>query len=168
MSKYSKKLANKICSLIKSDTYTIAEICLNVGISERSYYEWQKNNAEFAELLAKSNDDRMKFFAAEAKKSLLKKIQGYTIQEKRVVMIEGKADGEGKTKPKIKEQTIIDKHFQPDTAAIIFTLTNQEPENWKNRYNNEITGKDGKDLFAGMTDEDLNKRIEELEKKLTK
>lgn len=32
----------------------------------------------------------------------------------------------------------------------------------------ELTGRDGKDLFANATDDDLNKRIEELERKLDK
>lgn len=168
MAKYSKKIVKRITDLIKGDSYTIAEICSLSGINTDTFYDWKHNKPEFSDALERAFDFRLKFFAAEAKKSLLKKIQGYTVQEKRVVMVEGKADGEGKTKPKIKEQTIIDKHFQPDTAAIIFTLTNQEPENWKNRYNNEITGKDGKDLFASMTDDELNKRIEELEKKLIK
>lgn len=80
----------------------------------------------------------------------------------------GKYDINGKEIPRIKEQKIVDKHYQPDTAAIIFTLTNGEPENWKNRQNNEVTGKDGKDLFGQLTDEELDARIAELEKKLDK
>ena len=75
-------------------------------------------------------------------------------------------DMSGKPKPKIKEQKIIDKHYQPDTAAIIFTLTNAEPEHWKNRLNNEVTGKDGKELFASLTDSELDAKITELERKL--
>lgn len=165
--KYSKKKANQIAELFKSDSYTIAEVCKIVGIAERTFYYWQSSNAEFAELIEKAHESRMKFFVAEAKKSLLKKIQGYTVQEKHTTMVDSKeVDPSGKPKPRIKEQKIVDKHFQPDTAAIIFTLTNGEPENWKNKYNNEVTGKDGKDLFANTTDEQLNARIAELEKKL--
>lgn len=163
MPKYSAKKAKQICDLIKADSFTIAEICAKVGISESCYYNWQANIVEFGELIEKAKDDRMKFFAAEAKKSLLKKIQGYDADESKTVYVND-ADG----KPKIKERTTIKKHFQPDTAAIIFTLTNGEPENWKNKYSNEVTGKDGKDLFSGLTDEELDKRITEMEKKLTK
>lgn len=117
----------------------------------------------------KAEAERMAFFVAEAKKSLLRKIQGYTVQEKHITTVgSGKYDVNGKEIPRIKEQKIVDKHYQPDTAAIIFTLTNGEPENWKNRQNNEVTGKDGKDLFGQLSDEELDARIAELEKKLGK
>lgn len=161
MAKYSKKIVKKITDLIKSDSYTIAEICVNVGISERCYYDWQTNNAEFAENIKKAQDDRLKYFAKLAKKSLVKKLEGYTEKEEKVVWVDsGKTDLEGKPKPKIKEKTIIDKHFQPDTTAIIFTLCNAEPENWKNRQSNELTGKDGKDLIpegglSGLSTDEL-------------
>lgn len=106
---------------------------------------------------------------SRSEKSLLRKIQGYTVQEKHITTVgSGKYDINGKEIPRIKEQKIVDKHYQPDTAAIIFTLTNGEPENWKNRQNNEVTGKDGKDLFGQLTDEELDARIAELEKKLGK
>jgi hypothetical protein len=170
MPKYSKKRVKKITDLIRSDSYTIAELCANVGISERCYYDWQANNAEFAENIKKAEEDRLKYFAKLAKKSLVKKLEGYTEKETKTVFIDsGKKNAEGKsTEPKIKEQTITDKHFQPDTTAIIFTLCNAEPENWKNRQNTELTGPGGKDLFAKLTDEELESRITELEKKLSK
>jgi len=70
------------------------------------------------------------------------------VQEKHIVTVgSGKFDVNGKEIPRIKEQKTVDKHFQPDTAAIIFTLTNAEPERWRNRQNAEVTGKDGKDLI---------------------
>lgn len=167
MAKYNKRIVKRITDLIKSDSYTIAEICRNVGISESCFYNWQANNVEFGEALKRAEEERMNFFAAEAKKSLLKLVQGYTVQEKHTVMVDSKeVDASGKPKPKIKEQKIVDKHFQPVTAAVIFTLTNTDPENWKNRQNTELTGKDGKDLIQAKTDEELDAKIAELEKKL--
>ena len=148
MAKYNKKIVKDICSLIKKDSYTISEICSLVGISKETYYQWIENKLDFADAIKKAKGEYDEFIAAEAKKSLLKKIQGYTVQEKKVVMVESKdKDESGKFKPKIKEQTIIDKHYQPDTAAIIFTLTNKVPEEYQNKYNTELTGKDGKDLI---------------------
>ena len=140
-----------------------------VKIHQCTYFEWLKEKPEFSECIKKAEAERMAFFVAEAKKSLLRKIQGYTVQEKHITTVgSGKYDINGKEIPRIKEQKIVDKHYQPDTAAIIFTLTNGEPENWKNRQNNEVTGKDGKDLFGQLTDEELDARIAELEKKLGK
>lgn len=161
MAKYNKQIVERICSLIESDTYTVAEICQKVGISERCYYDWQSNNAEFAEAIKKANDRFDQLIVQEARNSLRKLVSGYDVEEKKTVYTEGK-DG----KPKVKEQTTVKKHFQPNTAAVIFTLTNKAPEDWKNRQNTELTGKDGKDLISAKPDEEIDKRIAELEKKL--
>ena len=97
----------------------------------------------------------------------MKKIQGYDVTETKVVTVPGtKKDEKGNPKPIIKEQTTTKKHIQADTAAIIFTLTNGDPEHWRNRQTTEVTGKDGKDLFASKTDEELAAEIEELQRKL--
>lgn len=147
-SSYSKKLVRKITDLIRSDSYTITEICDIVNISRASYYNWLDIKEGFAEAIEKAHDARMETFVAEAKKSLLKKVTGYTVQEKQIITVPSKEkDKNGKSKPRIKEQKITDKHYQPDTASIIFTLTNGDPERWRNRQHSEVTGKDGKDLI---------------------
>lgn len=64
-------------------------------------------------------------------------------------------NGKEKQKPKIKEKTIVKKHIQPDTAAIIFTLTNGNPDRWKNRQDSNISGLTPVSKFEGMTDEQL-------------
>jgi transposase-like protein len=140
MAKYSKKIVNDICKLIKQDSYSIAEICLKVGISERSYYNWQSNNAEFAESIKRAEQDFNSLLIVEAKKSLMKLVQGYEVEETRTAYVD--KDG----KPRIKEKISTIKHYQPNPTAIIFTLTNRDSDNWKNRQNTELTGKDGKDL----------------------
>lgn len=165
--KYSQKLVEKICALIEADTYTVAEICRMVKIDRSTYFDWINTKPDFSDAIKKAQEERTAFFVAEAKKSLLKKIQGYTVQEKHITTVgSGKFDVNGVEKPKIKEQKVVDKHFQPDTAAIIFTLCNGEPENWKNRQNTEVTGKDGKDLFGKYTDDELDAKIADLENRL--
>jgi hypothetical protein len=153
MGKYNKKILNRICSLIEKDSYTIAEICEKVSISERCYYDWQKNNAEFAAAIARARDKFDEMLIKEAKESLRKKIMGYDVEETKTVIVEGK-DG----KPKVKEQTKIKKHFQPDTAAIQFFLTNKAGEEFKNKQSTELTGKDGKDLIPDIKVEVIDKR----------
>ena len=164
-SKYNKKTVNRICDLLSKDTYTIAEVCAMVGISERCYYDWQANNAEFAELIKKAKDRFDETLVKEAKNSLIKLVKGYTIDETKTVY-EPVSKTDPKAQPRIKEQTIIKKHFQPNVAATIFLLTNKAPDEYKNRQNTELTGKDGKDLFSNVSDEDLDKRISDLEQKL--
>ena len=122
---------------------------------------------DFADAIEQAKDERMQAMVIEAKKSLMKKIQGYDVTETKVVTVPGtKKDEKGNPKPIIKEQTTTKKHIQADTAAIIFTLTNGDPEHWRNRQTTEVTGKDGKDLFASKTDEELAAEIEELQRKL--
>lgn len=167
MAKFSKKTVEKIVGLVKSNTYTIAEICRQVGITPKTYHQWINENPDFADAIEQAKDERMQFFVQEAKKSLLKKIQGYDVNETKVVTIPGKQkDEKGNPKPIIKEQTTTKKHVQADTAAIIFTLTNGDPDHWRNRQSTEVTGKDGKDLFANKTDEELDAEIEDLKRKL--
>lgn len=163
MAKYSKEVVERIVELVKSDTYTIAEICLQVGISQATFHRWKEEHEEFGLAIEEAMDARTQFFVQEAKKSLLKKIQGYEVTETKVVTIPTKGDP---SKPTIKEQTTMKKHIQPDTAAVIFTLTNGDPTRWRNRQTTEVTGKDGKDLFKSLSDEDLDKEIADLEKKL--
>lgn len=167
MAKFSKKTVEKIVGLVKSDTYTIAEICRQVGITPKTYHAWINDYPDFADALERARDERLQMMVIEAKKSLMKKIQGYEVTETKVITVPGnKKDEKGNPEPIIKEQTTTKKHIQPDTAAIIFTLTNGDPEHWRNRQSTEVTGKDGKDLFANKTDEELDKEIEELKRKL--
>lgn len=167
MAKFSKKTVDKIVGLVKSDTYTIAEVCRQVGITPKTYHAWVNDYPDFADVIAQAKEERMQLMVIEAKKSLMKKIQGYDVTETKVVTVPGsQKDERGNPKPIIKEQTTTKKHIQPDTAAIIFTLTNGDPEHWRNRQSTEVTGKDGKDLFANKTDEELDKEIEELKRKL--
>ena len=167
MAKFSKKTVERIVGLIKSDTYTIAEICRQVGITPKTYHQWVNDYPDFADAIEQAKDERMQAMVIEAKKSLMKKIQGYDVTETKVVTVPGtKKDENGNPKPIIKEQTTTKKHIQADTAAIIFTLTNGDPEHWRNRQTTEVTGKDGKDLFASKTDEELAAEIEELQRKL--
>lgn len=169
MAKYNRKVVERIVGLLKSDSYTIAEICQQVGISPATYHRWQDEHEDFRQMIDEAHDSRMQFFVLEAKKSLLKKIQGYEVTETKVVTIPGKEkDEKGTPKPIIKEQTNTKKHVAPDTAAVIFTLTNGDPSRWRNRQTTEVTGKDGKDLFKSLSDEELDKQIKELEGKLSK
>lgn len=162
MAKYSKKLVERICELISTDSYTIAEICKMVNISERSYYGWQSRNAYFADAIKKAQDDFNQLLIVEAKKSLIKLVKGYTVQEKKTTTADtGKKDDEGKPIVKVKEHTVTDKHYQPNTAAVIFTLVNRDPDNWKNRQNNEVVAEVGiKSSLEKMSDEDLQKIVD--------
>ena len=162
-----EETVEKIVEMLRSDTYTVTELCKAVGMATRTYYERKRKDNDFVKAIKDAKEERMQYFVAEAKKSLLKKIQGYTVDETKVVTVPSKElDENGRPKPKIKEQTTVKKHIAPDTAAVIFTLTNGEPETWRNRQYSEITGKGGKDLIKQLPDDELDKKIADLESKI--
>jgi len=166
MAKYSKKLVESICELLSTDSYTIAEICSLSAISERSFYDWQAKYAEFADAIKRAKKGFDDFVIVEAKKSLIKKIRGYTVQEVKSVTVDTKKlDDDGNPIFKEKEKIVTDKYFQPDTAAIIFTLCNRDPDNWKNRQENNITGDMTlKSELEKRSDEELQNIIKNGEK----
>lgn len=160
MAKHNKRIVNKICDLYKKGHYTIAEICVSVGISERSFYQWQADVAEFAENIQKAKDEYIAKKLVDCEKSLDRLINGYEYEEKKTVTV---ASSEGK--PKIKEQTITKKFIAPNLGAIIHFQTNKDPQNWKNRQNTEVTGKDGKDLIPArvLTQKEAQEFLSQLE-----
>lgn len=161
MAKYSKKIVKRICDLIRKDSYTIVELCSLSGISKETYYQWLDTKPDFSDEITKAHDDFDEMLVAEAKKSLIKKIKGYTVQETKTVWEDSGRPGiDGKITPKIKEKTIIDKTFQPDATSIIFALTNKASDEYRNRQSSELTGKDGKDLIpdgalSGLSTDEL-------------
>jgi predicted CopG family antitoxin len=133
--KYNSELVDKICSLIEQDTYTIEEICKNVGIVESTYYEWKATKEEFSEAIKKAEKKRMEKLAVAARNSLMKLVCGYEVINTKIK--------KGKDS-KVIEEVIETKNIEPNTAAVIFALTNSDPDNFKNKQfnvNNEIGSK---------------------------
>jgi len=162
MAKYNKTIVEKIADLIRGDSYTIAEICEKVNISKDTYYRWLAQKADFSDAIKKAEEDFNSLIIVEAKRSLIKLIKGYTVQEKKTVTADtGKKDDDGKPIVRVKEHAVVDKHYQPNTAAVIFALTNRDPANWKNRLNNEMSGEVAiKSDLEKMSDEELQRIVD--------
>lgn len=124
----------KIIELIKQDTFSRSEICKQVGIGRTVFYEWLKNDPEFAAQVDNAEKELMNSLATDAKVSLRKLINGYTAKETTTIYLPSKdKDEKGRPIPIIKEQKTIEKPVPPNTGAVIFALTNLDPDNWKNR-----------------------------------
>lgn len=146
--RYSKKLVREICKLVSEDEYTIAELCNNVGISERLFYRWKKDKSEFADAIKEADKIRLKLFKVEARKSVLKKIKGYEYEETHMTASLKKGKGKDKEngeadKLVIKEQKKTKKHVPPDSILLMYVLNNTDPENFKHKSHTELTGKGG-------------------------
>jgi transposase-like protein len=141
MSKYNNEIVAKICQLIESDSYTISEICEHVGINEATFYRWKEKKSDFCEAIKKAGNRFNEAMIVDAKRSLRKLVKGYTYSEEKTVTIPGKKKVEpGEPQELIKQTTITEKHVPPNTVAIIFTLVNRDPDNWKNRQDTAISG----------------------------
>lgn len=158
-------MANRIVDLIKSDTYTVAEICRIVKISKTTFYKWQDEHPEFRESVQAAREKLKEFVTLQARKSLLKKIQGFYLTETKIISIPGGKGDDGQGKPQIKEFITTRKYIPADINAIIFVLTNCEPEIWKRQRKIEIARNDKENRFAKMSDEDIEKIIDDFLKK---
>lgn len=146
----TKKVIETICNLIKEDSYTVAEMCAKAEISERSYYTWKKEKAEFAEAIKKAQEESIDMRLVECKNSLSKLINGYDYEEKHTEVEIGQ-DGQ----PKPSKLKTIKKHVSPNLGAIIHFQTNKDPENWKNRQTTEIKIKDKEIDYSNLSDQAL-------------
>ena len=84
--KYNDEIVEKICSLIEKDSYTIPEICKYVDINVDTYYDWLNNKAEFSDAVKKARDKFDEYIVSEAKKSLLRMVRGYEVEEKKLYL----------------------------------------------------------------------------------
>lgn len=112
--------------------------CKKVGISEETFYTWINDKPEFSESLKKSRKEFRETIVQTLEQSLWKRAAGYEIEESKNEYRTLK-DG---SKVLVKSSKIT-KHFPPDTGALIFALTNLDPENWKNRQDNRLSVDDG-------------------------
>lgn len=120
------------------ETYDIA--AKRAGITTALLYRWKNQYVDFLEQVKKAEAEHEQRYIndllASAKRSLGDLVRGFDVQETKT---EYESDAQGN--PKIKKQTTQTKHVAPNPTAIIFTLTNLEPERWKNRQTTDLTGK---------------------------
>lgn len=163
--RYSEEIKEKVYELICADTYTIAEICKIVGISERSFYKWQKEKADFAEAIKEARHCFEREALVECERSLIRLIKGYTISEKRIITTNsGKTNESGNPIPRIKEQITTEKHITPNLGAIIHYQTNRDPSKWKNKQSVDMNTVVSP--ISKMTNEEINEAIDKLKENI--
>ncbi|WP_372936279.1 phBC6A51 family helix-turn-helix protein [Mariniphaga sediminis] len=162
MASYSKKIVKRICELISNDSFTIKEICEDVAIAESTFYKWKAEKSEFSEAVEAAQQKFNENLIPEAKRSLKKLVTGYTVTEIKTVTVDsGKKNEDDKPIVKVKEHSKTEKHIQPNFNAVAFALTNMDPENWKNKQNTELTGKNGEPVVPSVIVLPSNNREDE-------
>lgn len=135
---------------------TVKEYCDAMGINQDTHYEWLKKT-EYSDAIKRAQADYKDSLEETLVDSLVRKARGYDTEEKKTEYVN--VDG----MKKIKRQTTTTKHFQPDTGAAIFLLTNIAPERWKNKINQEHSGEVASGLTIVVKDEEEKELIKSIE-----
>ena len=116
--------ATKLCMLGMTD----AEMAAFFDVSESTLNLWKDGHPEFSEAIkkGKANAD------ADVASRLFHRAMGYDHPEDDIRAV----NGEIVITPTIK-------HYPPDTTAAIFWLKNRQRDKWRDRVEQEHTGKDG-------------------------
>lgn len=159
-SKYNPGVVKIICDALANGE-TRKRACELAGISEDTFANWIADNSDFSAAVkqadARFDEWRLNELKSDAEKSLKKLIQGGVYRTTKTVI---KEDKQGN--PHIVQKIIEEKEVPPNATAMIFALCNRDPENWKNRVENEIKGK----IDTGEKPLDLSKVPTELLKEV--
>lgn len=109
-----------------------------------------------------------KFMAdAEVENALYKRAKGYEVTEV-VEEVYGVPTGEmdKQGRPVIQydkaHRRTVRRQIPPDTTAGIFWLKNRQPEKWRDRRHNEISGPDNGPVMLKLSQEDFNELMNEM------
>lgn len=105
-----------------------AELCKVLGIKEPTLYEWKKKYPDFADAIKRGKD---LYDSTNVEATLLKKAEGYEYTKKLYRF------SKKKMQMVAYEETV---YVAPDITAIIFFLTNRNPERWKHVNRTITTG----------------------------
>lgn len=122
------KQAYKLCLLgaTDEDLAQFFEVC------RATISNWKNDHPSFAKALKKGKD----IADAEVADSLHKRAIGYSHDDVHISSYQG-----------VITTTKIKKHYPPDTEAGKFWLKNRQKENFRDKQDHELTGKDGNPLM---------------------
>lgn len=116
------------------DAFTAARI------SKATFYAHLANDSDFLDRVKKAEAEYQDWYdsqlVVDCKRSLIDLVRGFDYDETTTETIPGK-DGKGT----ITKTKVVHKHVMPNPTAIIFALSNRDPEHFQNRVTNELTGK---------------------------
>lgn len=116
-----KKQAGKLCALGAIDE----DIANFFGVSLRTIYNWKNEFPDFAEELK----DAKMLLDSKVVRSLFERATGYSHKDYKFVTHGGKITD-------VKE---YQKHYPPETAAMVFWLKNRQPALWRDKHHMELS-----------------------------
>jgi len=147
--KWTDEKVQKICEAIANGK-SYKDAMLAGRVSHDTFYRHLRDDKDFSDKVKKAESQYQDWYdsqvVVDSKRSLLELIRGYEWDEVTTETIPAKGD-----KPAITKTKVVHKKAAPSATAIIFALCNRDPENWKNRINNELSGKLETDNKPGIT-----------------
>lgn len=129
--------AAKLCALGATDAQ-LADF-FEVAISTISL--WKVEHKEFSESINVPKSEAN----TRVEQSLYRRAMGYEHDEVDIRVIEGQL-----------VKTPIRKYYPPDTAAMIFWLKNRNKDEWRDKIDHELAGKDGGPIKLSITPNDAD------------
>lgn len=130
----------------KRDGLTDEQIAKNMGISISTFYKWKQDFSEVSEALKKGKEEA----DIEVENALFKRATGYTFQEVTQERVPVRDENGKIIDYELAITKVVRKDIVPDTTAQIFWLQNRKPNEWKDKRNLEMTGKDGGDIKISL------------------
>lgn len=156
-SKYNSEILERVKCFAR-DGYTEEEMCQRLRVGHSSFNTWKKKYPEFLEALKENKE----IVDNRVINSLLKRAEGFEYEEVETKEITFKMGGEGIPAVETKRTR---KLCVPDVTAQIFWLKNRQKDDWREKRETEISGRNGGPIelkntaisLEGLSDEDLEK-----------
>lgn len=170
MAKYNPEIVQKICQYIEQGE-TNEHAAELAGVTEKTFYEWYNTKSEFCEAVKRAKEEYRNWLhndiLADAERSLKVLINGTEYEE---IKTEYEQNPTNPDAPRIKKQSRTTKKILPNPTAVIFALSNRDPEHWKNRIDTDINAKVEQETktsldLSGVSDELLGQVIDAIKKR---
>lgn len=130
-----------------------------LGINDKTYRRWLKENDDFKAAIESGKEDFKKNLTHDLHETMAMVAKGYEREETETEYRPNPANPNQPIITKLKKKKVF---YQPNVGAGIFLLTNLDPEHYQNRQNSNIAVKSSDE--KEMTLEEINAEIERIEK----
>lgn len=171
MAKYGKKIKERIMELIKSDAYSVSEICEFAGISRKTFYEWKNTMPEFSEAIAEAQGQCDEALVVKARHALNLKLDGYKATTTTYKYVPDEYDG-----LQLKEKMVRVCECPPDMRTIMLVLDRDEKKQGQSDEKQEekkpiiltVKTEEEREKYQPVVDEFIAKLKTNNEKRKTK
>ena len=134
-----EELSPKVLQLVDGGA-SLTKAAEMVGINQDTIHEWKKRHPEFSDMLHSARMNGKRANVDKGVDALIDLALGKEFEDVKTEYGSELNPQTGKHEPVIKKQVRVKKVIPPNIEALKFFLTNQDPENWKNRQDTQLSG----------------------------